>query len=92
MAHELPAKTLAGIVLGMPLAFALCGLYGYLGPGTLQDNYLVVLWLLLPVWTAVMSMTFVCRSGLRAWGWLILGNAAGFGLLALVRHWLAASA
>ncbi|WP_050469201.1 hypothetical protein [Herbaspirillum chlorophenolicum] len=87
MAHELGRKTLAGVVLGCPLSFAVCGLYGYLGPGSRLDNYFVVLFLLLPVWVGVMSAAFACRTGWRAWAWLALGNAVGFGLLALVRHW-----
>lgn len=88
MAHELGSKTLAGVLLGCPLSFALCGIYGYLGPGSRLDNYFVVLFLLLPVWTGLISLAFACRTGLRAWGWLVLGNAVGFGFLALLRQWL----
>lgn len=88
MARELASKTLAGVVLGCPLSFALCGIYGYLGPGSRLDNYFVVLFLLLPVWTGLISWAFARRTGLRAWVWLALGNVVGFGLLALVRQWL----
>lgn len=86
MAHDLGSKSAAGVLLGWPLAFALCGLYGYLGPGSLKDNYLVVLWLLVPAWTVLISLAFISRSGRRAWGWLALGNGAAFGLLFLVRQ------
>lgn len=86
MAHDLASKTLAGIVLGDPLAFALHGIYGYLGPGSRLDNYWVAVFLLLPVWTGLLSLAFAYRSGWRAWG-VILGNAVGFGVLAFARQW-----
>lgn len=86
MAHELAGKVLGGVLLGGPLAFALCGVYGYLAPGSLLDNYLMVLFLLLPVWCGLFSLTVACRSALRAWSWLGIGNVMAFGLLTLLRQ------
>lgn len=88
MATDIPAKALAGVLLGAPLSFFLCGLYGYLGPGSLQDNYFVVLFLLLPAWTGLIALALASRSGVRAWAGLALANAAGFGLLSALRQWL----
>lgn len=87
MANELAGKVLAGALPGGALAFALCGVYGYLAPGSLLDNYLMVLFLLLPVRCGVFSLALACRSALRAWGWLGTGNVVAFGLLALLRQW-----
>jgi hypothetical protein len=82
------SKTLAGVIGGFGLAIVASGLLAWLTPGPLdvQNKFQVAMWLVPPVWIGVMSVTFVFRSGLRAWAWLGGANLAGFTMLALARH------
>ncbi|SOE64464.1 hypothetical protein SAMN05414139_02507 [Burkholderia sp. D7] len=82
------SKTLAGVAGGFGLGIAASGLLACLTPGALdvQNKFQVAMWLVPPVWIGVMSVSFVFRSGLRAWAWLGGANLAGFALLALARH------
>ncbi|MBD9537556.1 hypothetical protein IB227_17030 [Stenotrophomonas sp. STM01] len=81
-------KTCAGVVLGFGLALALSGLFAWLGPdgigaggGKNQFN----MWLMAPIWAAVLSFVYLFRDSLRAWLWLGAANVAAFGLLWLTR-------
>lgn len=91
-AHWL-GKTSAAVLLGPVIALALSGLFAWLGPGgvpggdgKLQFN----MWLVAPVWVAVLSAVHLFRSGMRAWLWLGLAAAALMAALALVRLTLGA--
>ncbi|HVH33614.1 MAG TPA: hypothetical protein VM847_05830 [Tahibacter sp.] len=82
-------KTCAGAVLGFGLALAVSGLFAWLGPGGVDagsGKIQFTMWLMAPVWTAVLSFVFLFRDSLRAWIWLGAANVAAFGLL-----WLAQS-
>ena len=83
-------KTLAGVIGGFGLGIAASGLLACLTPGPLdaQNKFQVAMWLVPPVWIGVMSVSFVFRSGLRAWLWLGGANALGFAMLALARHFI----
>jgi hypothetical protein len=82
------SKTLAGGVGGFGLAIAVSGLLACLTPGALdeQNKFQVAMWLVPPVWIGVMSGTFMFRTGLRAWLWLVSANTLGFAMLTLARH------
>ncbi|MBX9400550.1 hypothetical protein K4L06_04440 [Lysobacter sp. BMK333-48F3] len=67
---------------------AVSGLFAWLGPdgidgggGKVQFN----MWLIAPVWCAVLSCVFLFRSSASAWLWLGAANALAFGLLWMVR-------
>ncbi len=81
-------KTCAGVVLGFGLALATSGLFAWLGPGGIEGGagrIQFVMWLLAPVWCAVLAFVFLFRDSLRAWLWLGAANAVAFGLLWAVR-------
>ncbi len=87
-----PGKTLAGLVLGFGLALALSGLFAWLGPGGMPASNAKLqfdMWLLPPIWAAVLSLVFLFRDSLRAWLWLGLANLVAFALLWGARLWLA---
>ena len=64
-------KASAGLVLGLGLSLALVGIVGLLchtngDPRSPASQYLM--WLVAPVWTAVLGVCFMFRTGWRAWG------------------------
>ena len=81
-------KASAGLVCGYALAIGLTGLFAWLGPGGLMHSSArtqLNMWLVAPIWVTVLSTCFLFRSGRQAWTWLLLANAACFGLLFAVR-------
>jgi hypothetical protein len=82
------SKTLAGGAGGFGLGIAASGLLVCLTPGSLdvQNKFQVAMWLVPPVWIAVMSATYLFRTGSRAWAGLGSANAFGFAMLALAHH------
>lgn len=81
-------KTCAGVVLGFGLALALSGLFAWLGPDGIHaggGKHQFNMWLMAPIWAAVLSVVYLFRDSLRAWLWLGAVNAVAFGLLWLVR-------
>lgn len=85
------SKTLAGTLLGFTLAVALSGLFAWIGPGgpAAMNKYQFNMWLVPPLWLAVVSFCFLFRSGLRAWLWLgganLLAHAGLYACRELVR-------
>ncbi len=73
-------KWLAGTLLGLPLAFALCTLGIVWLPGGWQSGLVAALLLCLPAWVAIISLSLLFRTSLAAWLWLAGANLAGFGL------------
>ncbi|ANQ41609.1 hypothetical protein BAR24_09105 [Gluconobacter oxydans] len=68
-------KASAGLVLGLTLALSCVGILGLLchtngDPRSPASQYLM--WLVAPMWTAVLGSCFMFRTGWRAWG--ILGG------------------
>lgn len=84
------SKTLAGVVLGFGLAIAVSGLFAWLTPGGAMhpNKFQATMWLTAPVWSGVLSLVFLFRSGARAWLWLGSANALAFAALAACRHYL----
>lgn len=66
-------QAVASVVLGTPLAFALCGVYAAIGPGEAATNYITALFLLLPVWCAVLIWGLSRRQPRQAWAHLGAG-------------------
>lgn len=81
-------KTCAGVVLGFGLALALSGLFAWLGPdgiGAGDGKNQFTMWLMAPIWAAVLCFVHLFRDSLRAWLWLGAANMTTFGMLALAR-------
>jgi len=75
-------KTLAGTVCG--LAIALITSAFFMLPdthnNTVYDKYQIAMWMVPPVWLAVLSCCYLFRNALRAWLWLGGVSIAGFAL------------
>lgn len=83
------AKTLAGVLLGLTLAFGLSGLLSLaLQPMALPARGQLVMWSVAPVWLGVCSGVYFFTSGLRAWLWLGAANLLTFGALWALRQGL----
>lgn len=82
------SKTLAGGLAGLSLSIALLGLFAWLGPdGTsAPDKTQVIMWLVPPLWMTIFSLTYLFRSGWRAWTWLGSANLLAYAALSLVQH------
>lgn len=72
------AKSLAGTLLGLALGLAVGGLCMRYGDGAPPLKAQLAMWLVAPVWMAVLSFVFLFRSGLRAWLWLLAANALAY--------------
>ena len=79
------AKTLAGTVLGFALALIASDLFSTLAndiPAAIRAQ--LAMWMVVPLWVAVLGGVYAFASGLRAWCWL---GAVTLGLYAA--GWLA---
>lgn len=83
------SKTLAGFFLGLFIAFALIGLFAWLGPGGIdaKDKIQFNMWLIPPIWLSIFSLSYFFQTGLKAWQYL---GAVAFvlSLLLLLTRWL----
>lgn len=80
------AKSLAGSLLGLTLAFALSGLLPVLASGVAPAaRAQLMMWLVAPVWLGVLASCFFFRSGLRAWLWLGGANLLAWAALCATR-------
>ncbi|MCB2073780.1 MAG: hypothetical protein H6917_16465 [Novosphingobium sp.] len=80
-------KASAGLVLGFLLALGAAGLFKILagvGETFFSTKGQLAMWMMAPVWALAVSLCFLFRSGLRAWGWLALANLALWSLIALL--------
>jgi len=81
-------KVSAAFVLGFPLALALtCTFTALFSKG---DSYFsaqgqIAMWLMSPIWCALLSFCFLFRSTARAWGWLAMANLIIWALYAAIR-------
>lgn len=78
-------KSLAAVLLGLPLSTGLVGLIVMLWPGPLQQHTLPWLLLSFPAWVGAMAWAFAFRSGLRAWLWMGGATVLCFGALYAAR-------
>ena len=79
------AKSLAAILLGLPLTAGIIGLIVLLWPGDLQRITLPWLLMAFPLWIGLISLAFHAKTGWRAWVWMGGGTLLCFGLLHLVK-------
>lgn len=79
------AKSLAAALLGLPLTVGIIGLIALLWPAPLERGTLSWLLMSFPLWVAIMSLAFLCKTGLRAWLWLGGLTVLFFGLIHLVK-------
>lgn len=69
-------KGVAGLLLGFPLALLLSWLCMYtgLGPRIAPARDQVAMWLVVPLWCAVLSLSFLADSRIRCIAWLVAWN------------------
>lgn len=78
----------AGLLLGFPLALALTGIFFFLAPGDWPPTggrYMLLRWLIPPMWLAILSASFMFRTAVAAWLWLGGATIVAFAVLAAVR-------
>lgn len=78
-------QTTAGVLLGLTLSTGIGGLYALLAPPSFDAALITGVMLVMPLWIAIMLLSFRMRSGLHAWSVLGLANLACYGLLWLLR-------
>lgn len=72
-------KVTAGLILGFSLALGISGLLAWaigVGDTFFSTRGQLTMWVIAPIWCAVLSFCFLFRSGLRAWAMLGLATAA----------------
>ena len=75
----------AGVVLGFTLSTGIGGLYALLAPPSFDTALITGVLLVMPLWIAIMLLSFRIRSGPRAWLLLGAANLACYGLLWALR-------
>lgn len=75
------ARSLAAVLLGLPLTVGLIGLLALAMPGPLSASSLPLLLLAFPVWVACLSLPFACERAGQAWAWMGGLTLLSFGLL-----------
>lgn len=85
-------KVLAALLPGTLLVCAVMGVVGVLchadgSPRSASGQYLM--WMAALLWSALLSVCFLFRSGVQAWGLLAAANGVVWGLFVLLRSVLA---
>lgn len=75
------SRWLAGTLLGLPLATALCTLAVLWLPGGWWGGVMALVLAFFPVWVGIICGSLFFRSSRAAWLWLAGANLAGFGAL-----------
>ncbi|MFJ4291957.1 hypothetical protein ACIP1U_19555 [Cupriavidus sp. NPDC089707] len=78
-------KWLAGTLLGLPLAVALCTLSILWLPGGWETGIVAAVVACLPVWVTIISCSLLFRTSRSAWLWLCGANLLCFGALWALR-------
>jgi len=73
-------KTLAGSVCGLAIALIASGFFMLPDTkyNTVYDKYQIAMWMVPPIWLAVLSFCYLFRDALRAWLWLGGASVLGF--------------
>jgi len=79
-------KTLAGSICGLALALVASGFFMLPDTkyNTVFDKYQIAMWMVPPIWLAVLSFCYLFRDALRAWLWLGGASVLGFALFKLL--------
>lgn len=78
-------KWLAGTLLGLPLAVALCTLGVLWLPAGWESGIVPAIMLSFVLWVTIISLSLLFQTSRAAWLWLIGGNLACYGILWAVR-------
>ncbi|MNZ27717.1 hypothetical protein D3C78_449380 [compost metagenome] len=80
------SQALASTFLGTPLTLAVCALYAEYGPGLPYTDFVVAVFLLVPVWCVVMIWGLKRSQPRNSWIGLGSALAVAGGLLFITRH------
>lgn len=81
-------KLSAALVLGFTLAVALTCAFEALfsgGNAYFSAQGQIAMWLISPIWCALLSFCFLFRSTARAWTWLAVANVLAWAAYAAIR-------
>lgn len=80
-------KSLAGVLLGLPLALALAGLLAWWGPGGIEADNKVqfVMWMIAPIWMLLLGLVYLFANGWRAIVTLASANTLAYVALLAAR-------
>lgn len=81
-------KVSAAVVLGFTLSLALTSTFRSLsstGDAFFSAQGQIAMWLMAPIWCAVLGLCFLFRSTAHAWGGLAMANVLAWALYAIVR-------
>ena len=75
-------KTLAGVICGLAIALIASGFFMLPDTkhNTVYDKYQIAMWMVPPIWLAILSCCYLFRDAARAWLWLGGISIAGFAL------------
>ncbi len=75
-------KGVAGLLLGFPLSLWISWLvmYSGWGPAFAPARDQVSMWLVVPLWCTVLSVSFLAESRVRCLAWLLAANILAAGL------------
>lgn len=81
------SKTLAGSILGLTLSYALVAIFAWYGPGGIDAPTKVQfnMWLISPLWLLTLSLTYLFKTGLKAFIYLGAANIIFYSLFLLLR-------
>lgn len=85
-------KVSAAVILGFTLTLALTCTFSALfstGNAYFSPQGQIAMWLVSPIWCALLAFCFLFRSPARAWGWLAVANLLAWALYAAIRLLLA---
>ncbi|NQY88527.1 MAG: hypothetical protein HRT51_12440 [Colwellia sp.] len=83
------SKTIAGIILGLTLTYAIVAIFAWHGPGGIDAPVKVQfnMWMIAPIWLLILSFTYLFKTGLKAIVYLGSANMFFYGIFFLLR-WL----
>lgn len=61
------SQAVASTFVGTPLAVALCALYAQFGPGAPATNFIMAIFLLVPIWSAILVWGLKRDNPRTAW-------------------------
>lgn len=81
-------KASAAFVLGFGLTLALTCTFRTVfsrGDAWFSAQGQIAMWMMSPIWCALLSLCFLFRSTARAWAWLAIANVLAWALYTAVR-------